>query len=153
MTESVESRLSADMKAALRAGEEGRLRLSVIRMARAALQNAGIEKRRSLTDDEAVAVVAREVKQRRDSAREYKELGRADKAEALEVEIAVLEAYLPEQLSDAELRDLISEAIAAVGAKSRRDMGKVMGKVMPLVRGRADGQRVNELVITLLPDQ
>jgi len=153
MTESIESRLTSDMKAALRAGDEGRLRLGVIRMARAALQNAAIEKRRALTDDEAVAVLAQEVRQRRDSAREYAELGRADKAQGLEAEIAVLQAYLPEQLSDTEIQGLIAEAIAAVGATSRRDMGKVMGRVMPLTRGRADGKRVNELVTALLPDQ
>lgn len=148
----VETRLNEDMKAALKAGEAGRLSLSVIRLARAALQNATIEKRRPLTEDEAVEVVAREVRQRREAAEEYTRLGKADAAERLRAEIAVLERYLPQPLSDEELRRIITEAIAAVGAVSKRDLGKVMGRVMPQTRGRADGRRVNELVASLLPD-
>ncbi len=150
MADGVEDRLREDMKAALRAGPDGRRALSVIRLARAALQNAAIEKRRPLTDEEAAEVLAREVKQRREAAEEYRRLGRTAEVERLEAEIAVIERYLPEQLSDDELGRIITEAIEATGASGPRDLGKVMGKVMSEVRGRADGRRVNELVRKLL---
>lgn len=152
MAGAVEERLTADMKAALKAGDEGKLALSVIRLARAALQNAAIEKRRALTEEETAAVLAREVKQRREAAEEYARLGRPDAADRLRAEIGILEKYLPQQLSDDELRRVVLEAIAATGATSRRDMGKVMGKVMPVVRGRADGAKVNDIVAALLPE-
>ncbi|MCL6581047.1 MAG: GatB/YqeY domain-containing protein [Firmicutes bacterium] len=139
------------MKAALKAGEEGKQTLSVVRLARAALQNATIEKRGPLTDEEAAVVLSREVKQRRETAEEYRRLGRPEAAERLLAEAAILEGYLPQQLTDEELRRIIGEAIQATGAASRRDAGKVMGKVMPQVRGRADGKRVSDMVQALLP--
>ncbi|MEW6032750.1 MAG: GatB/YqeY domain-containing protein [Bacillota bacterium] len=152
MAGDIQARLAEDMKAALKAGEEGRLELSVIRLARAALQNAAIEKRKSLTEDEVIETLAREVKQRKEAAAEYEGLGRQDAAARLLAEAAVIQRYLPEPLSEDELRRIVSEAIAATGAASRRDLGKVMGKVMPLTRGRADGRRVNELARELLPE-
>jgi len=149
---SLEDRLTQDMKTAMKAGEAGKLDLSVIRLARAALRNATIEKRQALSDDEAAQVVARQAKQRRESAEEYARLGRPDVAERLKSEIAVLERYLPQPLSDDELRAIIAQAIAETGATSRRELGKVVGRVMPRTRGRADGKRVNELVNALLPE-
>lgn len=152
MAGAIETKLSEDMKKAMKAGESGKLELSVIRMARASLQNVAIEKRHALSDEEAVEVMAREVKQRREAADEYAHLGKADAADRLKAEVAVLERYLPQQLSDDEVRRIVIEAIAAVGATSKRDLGKVMGKVMPQTRGRADGRKVNEIVGSLLPD-
>ena len=149
---SLEDRLTQDMKTAMKAGEAGKLDLSVIRLARAALQNATIEKRQALSDDEAAQVVARQAKQRRESAEEYARLGKPDVAERLKAETAVLERYLPQPLRDDELRAIIAQAIAATGATSRRELGKVMGQVMPQTRGRADGKKVNELVNALLPE-
>ncbi len=140
------------MKAALKAREEGKETLGVIRLARAALQNATIDKRRPLSEDETVEVLAREVRQRRDAAEEYTRLGRPDVAERFGREIAIIEKYLPRPLSDEDLRRIITEAIRETGATSRRDLGKVMGKVMPQTRGRADGRKVNELVQELLPN-
>ena len=151
MAGSIEARLSEDMKAALKAGEEGKQTLSVVRLARAALQNAAIEKRGPLTDEEAAVVLSREVRQRREGAEEYRRLGRPEAAERLLAEAAILERYLPQQLTDEELRSIIDEAIRVTGAVSRRDAGKVMGKVMPQVRSRADGKRVSDMVQALLP--
>lgn len=152
MPSTIETRLLEDMKAAMKGGEPAKLTLSVIRMARAAMQNAAIDKRHELSDAEAVEVLARETKQRRDDVEEFTRLGKLETAATLKAEIAILERYLPQQLSDDELRRIIGEAIAATAATSKRDMGKVMGKVMPQTRGRADGRRVNELVNALLPD-
>jgi uncharacterized protein YqeY len=149
---SLEDRLAQDMKTAMKAGEAGKLDLSVIRLARAALQNATIEKRQTLSDDEAAQVVARQAKQRRESAEEYGRLGKPDVAERLKSEIAVLERYLPQPLSDDQLRAIIAQAIAETGATSRRELGKVMGQVMPRTRGRADGKKVSELAGALLPE-
>ncbi len=139
------------MKAALKAGEEGKLTLSVVRLARAAMQNMAIEKRRELSPEEATEVIAREVKQRRDAAEEYARLGRPDAVKRLEAEIAILQRYLPQQLTEDELRAIIVEAIAATGATSKRDLGKVMGQVIPRTRGRADGRKVSELANEMLP--
>lgn len=152
MASAIEARLTEDMKTALKAGEKGKLELSVIRLARAAFQNASIEKRHPLSDEEAVEVLAREVKQRREAAEEYGRLGRPGVVERLGAEIAILERYLPRQLSDEELRRAITEAISATGAASKRDLGKVMGKVMPQIRGRASGRKASDLAKELLPD-
>lgn len=139
-------RLTADMKEAMKAKEAGKIRLSTIRMAKSALKNAEIEKKRELTEEEIIEVIAREVKQRRDAMEEYCKAGREDIVQQLEAEVAVLLPYLPEQLDETRLRQLIQEAIAATGAQGPREMGKVMGYLMPKIKGRADGKLVNQLV-------
>jgi uncharacterized protein YqeY len=122
------------------------LRRDVLRM----VQNAAyaIEKRdrRELTDDDYIAVLSREVKTRRESVEAFRAGGREELATKEEAEIAILSEYLPQQLSDAEIQALIDEAIAATGASSVRDLGKVMGWLSPRTRGRADGKRVSALV-------
>lgn len=138
------------MKAAMKAGEAGRTQLAVIRLARAAMQNAEIEKLRPLTDDEVREVLGREVRQRKDAAEEYRRLGRADRAGTLEAEIRILQAYLPEELDEAQLRTIAAEVIAQMGAASPADLGKVMGPLMARVKGRADGRLVNAVVRELL---
>jgi len=150
VADSLEARLLEDMKAAMKAGAEGKTTLSVIRLLRAALKNAAIEKKRGLTEEEALEVLAREVKQRRETAEEYARRGRDEAATALREEIGVIKRYLPEQLSDDELGELIRQAIEAVEASGPRDLGKVMGQVMPRVRGRADGRKVSEMAARLL---
>ncbi len=146
-------RLREDMKQAMKAREAGKLRLSVIRMALAALKNKQIELGRELEDDDVVAVLHGELKRRREAAREYRELGRDDVAEVLEQEAAVIVEYLPQQLDEREIRELAREVIAELGASGPRDMGKVMGAIMPRVRGRADGKEVNRIVRELLQSQ
>lgn len=147
---SLVERLEQDMKAALKDREKGKLRLSVLRMARAALKNAEINRRRSLTEEEVIEVLAREVKQRQDAMEEYRRLGREDAAARLQEEIAILEEYLPARLTEEEIRELARDAIAKTGAVGPRDMGRVMGYLMPQVKGRADGRRVNEIVKEML---
>ncbi|MZP28802.1 GatB/YqeY domain-containing protein [Heliobacterium undosum] len=143
---SLKERLMEDMKQAMKDKEAGKFRLSVIRMARSAIQKVEIDKRRDLTEEETIDVLAREVKQRRDSIAEYEKAGRSDAVEALKEEIALLTAYLPQQLSEEEVRALVREAVTATGAQSPKDMGKVMGILMPKVKGRADGKLVNQVV-------
>jgi hypothetical protein len=126
------------------------LRRDVLRMASSAAYN--VEKRQGtpLSDDELVAVIAREVKTRRESVEAFRGAGREDLASKEEAEIAILSGYLPEQLGEAEVNALIDEAIAATGASSARDMGKVMGWLAPKIRGRADGKVVSAAVASAL---
>jgi uncharacterized protein YqeY len=115
-----------------------------------AAQYAEKDRRRPLTDEEYVAVLAREVKTRRESVDAFRAGGREDLASREEREIEILQEFLPAALSDDELRSLVTEGIAATGASSMRDMGKVMGWLIPRTRGRADGKRVSELVAQVL---
>ena len=126
------------------------LRRDVLRMATSAAYN--VEKRNAhpLTEDELLAVLSREVKTRRESVEAFRGAGREDLATKEEAEIAILSEYLPESLTEQEIGDLIREAVAATGATSARDMGKVMGWLAPRTRGRADGKRVSELVVQAL---
>lgn len=146
----LQERLEQDMKAALKAREAGKTRLSVIRLARAALKNAEIEKRRPLIDADVVEVLSREARQRRDAIEEYRRLNRPDAAAALEDELAILEAYLPAPLTREDLERMAREAIAQAGTTDPRGMGKIMGILMPRVRGRADGREVQSVVQALL---
>lgn len=135
----------------MRQREAGKARLSVLRLARAAVQNSEIEKQRQLTDDEVLAVLAKEAKDRREAIEELKRLGgREDRVEVLESEIKILSEYLPKQMSEDEIRQVAAEVIAEVGATSAKDIGKVMGPLMARTRGKADGKLVNEIVRSML---
>lgn len=147
---STQDRFLEDMKAAMKAGETGKLRLSVIRMVRAALKNAEIDRRHALAEDEVLEILAKEIKQRRDAIIEFAKGARQDLIQLYEAEIAVLTEYLPQQMSADEIRKLVSEAIAKTGAAGPKDMGKVMGALVPQTRGRADGRLVNQLVKEML---
>jgi hypothetical protein len=147
---SVKDRLIEDMKQAMKDKEAGKLRLSVIRMARASIRNIEIDRQKELTEDEVLDVLAKEVKMRRDSMEEFKKGNRDDLVQNLEAEIAVLLQYLPQQLSESEVRMLVAEAIAQAGASSVKEMGKVMAVLMPKVKGRADGKLVNTMVKEML---
>lgn len=137
-------RLQEDLHRALRAGDS--LRVSTIRLARAAIHNAEIEAGRPLTDAEVEGILGREMKRRREAIEAYTRAAREDLARKEGLELAVLADYLPPQLGEAELRALVRDAVASVGARGPQDMGKVMGVVMPKVKGRADGGLVNRLV-------
>jgi uncharacterized protein YqeY len=145
---SLRDRLQTDIAVAMRGGDA--LRRDVLRMASSAAYN--VEKRNGhpLTDDEFVTVLGREVKTRRESVEAFRGAGREDLATKEEAEIAILSEYLPEALTEPEIADLIRQAIAASGAASARDMGKVMGWLAPRTRGRSDGKRVSELVVQAL---
>ena len=137
-------RIQADTTAAMRSGDT--LRRDVLRMV--ANSAYTIEKRqgRPLTDDELLSVLTREVKTRRESIEAFRGGGREDLALKEEAEVGILRDYLPQALSEDELKALIDEAFAATGATSARDLGKVMGWLSPRTRGRADGKRMSELV-------
>jgi len=147
---SIKGLLTEDMKQAMKDKESGKLRLSVIRMARANIKNIEIDEKRELNDDEVLAVLVKEVKMRQDSLEEFAKAGREELVEQAKQEIAILRKYLPEQLSDEELRALVEEAVAETGAAGPKDMGKVMAALMPKTRGRADGKRINTMVRELL---
>ncbi len=128
----------------MRSGEA--LRRDTLRMAESAIYNAEKRERREYSDDEVGAVLAREVKTRRESVEAFRKGGREDLAAKEESEIAILATYLPEQLSEAEIVSLVDEAIAATGAENPRDIGKVMGWLSPKTKGRADGRFVSQAV-------
>lgn len=148
---SLKDRLMEDMKAAMKDKAEGRTRLAVIRMVRAALRQVEIDGRTELDDAGVETVIAKELKTRKDSLAEFQKAGRDDLVAQTEAEIAVLLPYLPEQLDEAAIRTLVEEAVSASGAASAKDMGKVMGVLMPKVKGRADGKLVNAIVREMLP--
>ena len=126
------------------------LRRDTLRMAENAIYNAEKRDRRAYADDEVAVMIGREVKTRRESIEAFEKGGRADLAAKEAAEIEILQGFLPEQLSDDEIHALVGEAIAATGASTPRDMGKVMGWLSPKTRGRADGRRVSEVVTRAL---
>jgi len=132
----LKERITEDMKAAMRAADKERL--STIRMVQAAIKQREVDERIMLDDGQVIAVLEKMVKQRRESVVQFEQGGRADLADRERAEIALLQGYLPAQLSDAEIDGIIREAIAATGATSVKDMGKVMGAVKAKAAGRAD---------------
>lgn len=142
-------RLSDDMKQAMK--DKEKVRLSVIRMVRAAIRNKEIDSGASLNDEEVLAVVQKELKQRRDSLQAFENAGRDDLADAAKEEIRILETYLPAQLSEEEVRSIAVRIISEVGASGKSDVGKVMPKLMQEIRGKADGKLAQQVVSGLLP--
>lgn len=136
--------LDADLIAAMKAGESEKL--SVLRMARTALKNKQIEVGHELAEPEVVAVLQKELKQRREAATEFRAGNRPELAEKEEREAEILKAYLPAEMTDDELTAIVDDVIVATGAATPADMGKVMGQAMGKVAGRADGNRVSALV-------
>ncbi len=125
-------------------------RTSALRMVRAALKNREIDKRAPLDDSDALQVLSTLAKQRRESIEQFQAGGRQDLVDKEVKELAILQEFLPAELSSAELRELVQKAVADGGAKGPRDMGKVMSAVMPSVKGRADGKAVNAMVREIL---
>ena len=132
--------------------ERDSLRTSTLRMALSAAHNKRIELGTSLDDEQMVAVLSREAKQRRESIEQYRAAGRTELVEREEAELAILTEYLPQQLTADEIERLARDAIVATGASSAADMGRVMGRIAPAIKGRADGRTVSELVRGLLSD-
>lgn len=138
-----------DMKAAFKAGDQQKR--GTLAMLLSVIQNREIEKRaktgeESLTDEEVIAVVSTEIKKRREAVAQFEAGGRPELAEGEKAEIAVLSVYLPEQLSEDDVKKLIAEAVASTGASGPADMGKVMGAISPKIKGRFDGARASALV-------
>ncbi|MBP2241675.1 uncharacterized protein YqeY [Cytobacillus eiseniae] len=137
-------RLNEDMKQAMRNKEK--VKLTVIRMVKASLQNEAIKLGTELSAEQELTVLSREVKQRKDSLHEFDKAGREDLVEKIRTELQFVELYMPEQLSEEEVSKIVQEAIAEMGAASKAEMGKVMAAIMPKVKGKADGAVVNKLV-------
>jgi len=150
---SIIDRLKEDLKAAMRAKDKVRLR--TLRSLRSALKNKEIDQRKEgaetvLSEQDQLAVLRKQANQRKDSIEQYEEAGREDLVQKEHEELTVLEEYMPEQMSDDELRDRLQAIVDDVGASSMGDMGPVMGRAMSELRGRVDGSRVQEMVQQLL---
>ncbi|WP_400242472.1 GatB/YqeY domain-containing protein [Niallia sp. JL1B1071] len=137
-------RLNNDMKQAMKNKEKDKL--VVIRMIKAAIQNERIKLGRDLSEEDELSVLSREVKQRKDSLHEFEKAGREDLVDKIRAELKHVEIYMPEQLSEEELAEIVKQAIDETGASSKKEMGKVMAALMPKVKGKADGSLVNKLV-------
>lgn len=141
---SLKARINDDMKAAMRGGEK--LRLGTIRMLMAAIKQREVDDRREMADADVLQIVEKLIKQRREAATQFASAGRSELEAKETEEAAILAAYLPAALSDAEVRALIEEAVASTGAAGARDMGKVMNALRPKLQGRADMSQVSGLV-------
>ncbi len=145
---SIRERLEADITAAMRSRNQQRL--DALRYLKSAINRVEIDRRITLDDAGVTDVVVRQVKDRRDSIRMFEEGNRPDLVAKESADLVVLEEYLPPQMSDDELTQLVQEVIRQVGAETIRDKGKVMGRLMPQVQGKADGAQVNTLVTRFL---
>lgn len=145
---SLMQKLDEDLRGALKASEKSKL--SVLRMAKAALKNRQIQKGGELSDDEVLSVISQIIKQGRDSIEQFSKAGRAELVAKEEEEIAVLQGYLPRQLSRGEIDVLILDAVRETAPKNVQEIGKVMRILMPKIKGVADGKYVNERVKELI---
>ncbi len=142
--------LESELKTAMREGDD--VRKCVLRMALTELKLAEVEKQQPLEESELLAILQKEVKSRHETIDDSKKAEREDLVEAAEEEIAVLQSYLPEPLTDDELTEIVRQTIAEVEASGPQDMGEVMKALMPKIQGRADGKRASEIVRHELPD-
>lgn len=145
LTEKIRTDLTSAMKA------QEKERLSVIRMLQSAIKNEQIHLGHELADEEAMNVIRKAVKQRQDSIEQYANAGRTELADKERSEMEILKAYLPAEISDEELESGLREIIAATGAQSKKDLGRVMKEATARYRGRADGRKIQEAVSRLLP--
>ncbi|MCR2803183.1 GatB/YqeY domain-containing protein [Paenibacillus soyae] len=137
-------RLNDDMKQAMKS--QDKFKLTTIRMMRASVKNMEIELKRPLEDNEVLDILSREIKIRKDSLQEFQKAGRDDLVTGLAAEIEIISQYLPEQLTEEEIQEIVRQTIQELGASSKAEMGKVMGALMPKTKGRADGKLVNKAV-------
>jgi uncharacterized protein YqeY len=140
----LKEQLDQDLKSAMR--EKAQLKLDTVRMLKSAIKYREIELMKPLDDAGIQGVIASEIKRRRDSVEQYRAGNRPELAQKEEAEIAILQAYLPQQLGEAELRAKVEEAVKKTGAQGPKDMGAVMKALLPEVQGRAEGKVVSELV-------
>jgi len=138
---SLKERINEDMKAAMRSKESARL--SAVRLLLAAIKQREVDERITLGDSDVIAVIDKMLKQRRDSIAQFEQAGRHDLADAEKFEVGVLQAYMPQQLSEAEIDTAVADAIARSGAAGPQEMGKVMALLKPALAGRADMAQVS----------
>lgn len=144
MASQLKDAITDDMKSAMRAGEKEKL--GTIRLILSAIKQVEVDTRKDLEDDDVLQILDKMVKQRRESITQYDKAGRDELAAIEHAEIEIIQAYLPEQLSQEEISDLISQAISSTGAESMKDMGKVMGILKPQLQGRADMGAVSGII-------
>jgi uncharacterized protein YqeY len=142
-------KIRADMTAAMKA--QAKEKLSTLRMVQSAMKNEQVNAGHELSDEEAMSVLRKAMKQRHDSIEQYQKANRPELAAKEQAEVDVIKAYLPPELSDAELETGLREIIASIGAQSKKDMGKVMKEATAQYKGRADGKKIQEVVSRLLP--
>jgi hypothetical protein len=142
------TQIKDDIKDAMKAKDVQKR--DALRLLDSAMKQIEVDERKELNDDDVLAIIAKQVKQRNDSATQYRDAGRDDLLERELTEIAIFEAYLPTQLSDEELKDALKSIIIETGAESVKDMGKVMGAAKAKIGSQADGKRINECVKALL---
>jgi uncharacterized protein len=144
----IAEQLLNDIKTAMKSGEKDRL--VTLRSLHAQIKDATVNAGKDMTDDAVITVIARQLKQRADAAAQFRQANRTDLADQEDREMAILRAYQPAQLSEAEIEAFVVEAIQSTGAATKKEMGKVMAALMPKVKGKADGALVNRIVASKL---
>lgn len=144
----LKEKLAQDLKDAMR--DKDVIRKNVVQLIRSSILQIEKDNKLTLDDDGVLDVIAKQLKQRRDSLPDYEKSGREDLISQLKTEMAILMEYLPAQLSHEELEQIVKQAVAETGASSMKDMGRVMAAVMPKTKGRADGKEINSIVKNLL---
>jgi len=144
----LKSKLNQDLKEAMKAKDEVKLR--TVRMLLAAIKNFEVEKMRPATDEEILQIMSKEIKKRQEAIEMYEKGNRQDLAQAERLEVQIIQSYMPQQLSEEEIRELAKRIIAELGLSSPKDVGTAMKAIMPHVKGRADGKLVNRIVSELL---
>ena len=150
MSETLKSQLQADMKSSMKSGDKSRL--GVIRLMLSAIKQVEVDERIELDDNRITAVLDKMAKQRRESIAQFDKAGRDDLSEIEQSELEIIQEFLPAALSEAEINDLVEQSIAATGAASIKDMGKVMGMLKPQLQGRADMGQVSQQIKSRLSD-
>ena len=144
----LKEKLAQDLKDAMR--DKDVIRKNVVQLIRSSILQIEKDNKLTLDDNGVLDVIAKQLKQRRDSLPDYEKSGREDLISQLKTEMAILMEYLPAQLSHEELEEIVKQAVAETGASSMKDMGRVMAAVMPKTKGRADGKEINSIVKNLL---
>lgn len=140
----LKQKLQEDLKTSMK--NKDTLRKSVITLIRSSIKQVEVDKRIELNDDDVIDIISKQLKQRNDSLEQFLDAGRKDLVEETRSEIEVLKEYLPQQLSEEELNEIVKQTISEVGATSMKDMGKIMSVIKPKTKGRADGKLINKLV-------
>lgn len=140
----LKERIYKDMVEAMKSKDA--FKKNILSMVRAAILQVEKDTQKELDDEGVISVISKEIKQRKEVLPEYEKSGRQDLVDKAKKEIEIMESYLPEQLSEEEIEEMVKKVIEETGAKSKSDIGKVMGKIMPMVKGRADGKLVREIV-------
>lgn len=144
----LKSRLNQDLKEAMKAKDEVKLR--TVRMLLAAIKNFEVEQMRPVTDEEILQIMSKEIKKRQEAIEMYEKGNRQDLAQAERLEVQIIQSYMPQQMGEGEIRELAKKIITELGLSSPKDVGTAMKAIMPHVKGRADGKLVNKIVSELL---